>query len=107
MFISKRYVPIGKWNNMRVHILNTISHYFLFEFNLSNLLCLRSFLPLEEENYTFSPISTWIYLLQLFYGYHSFAIATHHFTMEKWNFIGMVTLNTLETMIEYTLISSI
>ncbi len=27
--------------------------------------------------------------------------------MAKWKFIGMVTPNTLETMIEYTLISSI
>jgi hypothetical protein len=34
---------------MRPYILNTISHYFLFEFNLSNLLHLRSLLPLEER----------------------------------------------------------
>jgi hypothetical protein len=44
--------------NMRLHILNTISHCFVFEFSSSNLLCLRSFLPLEEENYILSPIST-------------------------------------------------
>jgi hypothetical protein len=54
MFISKRYVPIGNYN-MRPHILNTISPYFLFEFSLSNLLCLRSFLPLEEKNCIFPP----------------------------------------------------
>jgi len=61
LFISKRFVPIGNWNNMKAHILNTISHYFLFEFSLSNLLNLRSFLPLEEENCSLSPISTQTY----------------------------------------------
>jgi hypothetical protein len=48
-------------NNMRLHILNTISHCFAFEFNLSNLLCLRWFLPLEEKNRIISPISTRTY----------------------------------------------
>jgi len=104
MFISKKYVPIGNWNNMRPHIFNTISHYFLFEFNLSNLLRLISFLPLEEENcilFPFQPKLT----------SSIFSIATIHlqllqiyFPMEKQKCIEMVTLNTLETMIEYTLI---
>jgi hypothetical protein len=58
LFISKKYVPIGNWNNMKPHILKNISHCFLFEFSLSNLLRLRSFLPLEEENCIFPPIST-------------------------------------------------
>jgi hypothetical protein len=48
-------------NNMRLHILSTISHCFVFEFNSSNLLHLRSFLPLKEENYILSPISTQTY----------------------------------------------
>ncbi len=48
VFISKRYVSIRNWNNMQSHILYTISIYFLFEFNLSNLLCLRAFLLLER-----------------------------------------------------------
>jgi hypothetical protein len=30
LFISKRYVPIWNWNNMRPHILNTISPWFFF-----------------------------------------------------------------------------
>jgi hypothetical protein len=47
MFISKRYVPIRNWNNMRQHIFYTISTWFLFEFSLSNLLCPGAFLLLE------------------------------------------------------------
>jgi hypothetical protein len=54
MFIFKSYVPIRNWDNMRPHILYTISTYFLFEFSLSNLLCLRTFLLLEESNYILS-----------------------------------------------------
>jgi hypothetical protein len=46
-FISKRYVSIRNWNSMRPHILYTISTYFLFEFDLPNLLCLGSLLLLE------------------------------------------------------------
>ncbi len=40
---------------MRPHILYTILTYFLFEFNLSNLLCLGSFKLLEESNCILSP----------------------------------------------------
>ncbi len=47
MFISKKYVPIRNWDSMKPHILYTISTYFLFEFNISNLLCLGTFLLLE------------------------------------------------------------
>jgi hypothetical protein len=49
MFISNKYVPIRNWDNMRPHILYTISTYFLFEFNLLNLLCLRTFLLFEYD----------------------------------------------------------
>ncbi len=55
LFIFKKYVPIKNWDNMKPHIFYTISTYFLFEFNLSNLLCLRSLLLLEESNCIFSP----------------------------------------------------
>jgi hypothetical protein len=55
LFISKRYVPIRNWDNMKLHILYTISTCFLFQFNLSNLLCLGSFLLLEELNCIFLP----------------------------------------------------
>jgi hypothetical protein len=48
MFISKKYVPIRNWYNIRPHIFYTISNWFLFEFSLSNLLCLRAFLLLER-----------------------------------------------------------
>jgi hypothetical protein len=41
-------------NNMRLHIFNTISHCFVFEFSSSNFLHLRSFLPLEKK-ITFFP----------------------------------------------------
>jgi len=40
---------------MRPHILYTISTYFLFEFNLLNLLCLRTFLLPKESNFIFYP----------------------------------------------------
>jgi hypothetical protein len=47
VFISKKYVFIRNWDSMKPHILYTISTYFLFEFNLSNLLCLGAFFLLE------------------------------------------------------------
>ncbi len=50
MFISNGYVPIRNWDIMRLHILYTISTYFLFEFSLSNHLCLTTFLLLEGQN---------------------------------------------------------
>ncbi len=55
MFISKKYVPIGNWNNMRPHIFNTILHIFIFEFNLSNLLCLTHFCHLKKKTTLFPP----------------------------------------------------
>lgn len=55
MFIFKKYVPIKNWDNRRLHILNTISTFFLFEFSLSNLLHLGLFLLCEKENYIFPP----------------------------------------------------
>jgi len=92
---------------MKQHILNTISPYFLFEFNISNLLHLKSFLALEEENYIFSPsprelINTIFFMVTI-----HLQLPHIYFTMAKKKFTKMVTPNTLETMIEYTLISSI
>jgi hypothetical protein len=82
---------------------NTISHRFLFEFSLSNLLHLKSFLPLEEKNYILFPISTWL-------TSSNFSTATIHlqllhiyFTMAKWKSIGMVTPNTLNNWIHINL----
>ncbi len=92
---------------MKLHILYTISTCFLFEFNLSNLLCLGAFSLLEESNCIFSP-----YLVELPSSNFS-TITTHlqfldiYFTMAKRKFMAIVTPNTLETLIEYTLISSI
>ncbi len=100
MFISKRYVPIKNWDNMKPHIL--YSNCFLFEFNLSNLLCLKAFLLIEESNCILSPSP-----LELPRSNFSMPI-THlqflniYFIMEKIKFTTMVTPNTLETMIEYT-----
>jgi len=45
LFISKRYVPIRNWDNMRSHII--YSTYFLLQIKFSNLLCLGIFLLLE------------------------------------------------------------
>jgi hypothetical protein len=90
---------------MKPYIL--YSTYFLLQFSLSNLLCLEAFLLLEELNCILSPsppelpsanFSTTITHLQFINIY---------FTMAKRKFIAMVTPNTLETMIEYTLILSI
>ncbi len=107
MFIFKRYVPIRNWDNMKPHILYTISTYFLFEFNLSNVLCLIALLLLEESNYIFSPSPSKL-------PSSDFSMVTTHlqflniyFTMAKRKFTTMVTPNNFETMIEYTLISSI
>ncbi len=98
LFISKRYVPIGNWNNMKPHILNTISH-LLFEFNLSNLLCLRSFLSLEKKNYIFPPSPPEL-TNSIFYTITIHLQLLHiYFTLAKQKFTKMVTLNTLETMI--------
>ncbi len=92
---------------MRPHIFNTILHIFIIEFSLSNLLCLTHFCHLKKKTTLFPPsppeftssiFSTVTIHLQLLHIY---------FTMSKQKFIRMVTLNTLETMIEYTLISSI
>ncbi len=55
LFISKKYAPIRNWNNMRPHIIYTISTCFLFEFNLSKLLCIGSFLLLEESKCILPP----------------------------------------------------
>ncbi len=55
LFIFKKYAPIRNWDNMRPHILYAISTYFLFEFSLSNLLCLGSILLFEESNCIISP----------------------------------------------------
>ncbi len=107
MFISKRYVPIRNWNNMKSHILYTISTYFLLEFNISSLLCIGAFLLLKKTNYVLSSFppklrssifSTITIRLQFLNIY---------FRMAKKTFTTMATPNTLETMIEYTLISSI
>ncbi len=107
LFISKRYVPIRNWNNTRSHILYTISTCFLFGFNLSNLLCLKAILILEESYYIFPPSPP--KLLS-----SNFSMATTHlqfvniyFIMAKIKFIAMVTQNILKTMIEYILISNI
>ncbi len=74
LFTTKRFVltktlPIhlqevcSHWELKEYEVahFNTISHCFIFEFNLSNLLHLKSFLPLEEKNYILFPISTWTY----------------------------------------------
>jgi hypothetical protein len=54
MFISKRYVLIRDWNNMRLHIFYTILTCFLLEFNLSE--------PLMSRNI----LTTWIIKLHCF-----------------------------------------
>jgi hypothetical protein len=41
LFISKRYVPIRNWNNMKLHILYTISTYFF--------VWIQSFKPLMSR----------------------------------------------------------
>ncbi len=103
----KKYVPVRNWNNMKSHILYTISTCFLLEFNLSNLLCLKAFLLLKESYCILSPsppklpssiFSTFTICLQFLNIY---------FTMAKKTFTTMATPKTLETMIEYTLISNI
>jgi len=90
---------------MRPHIF--YSTYFLLQFSLSNLLCLGTFLLLEKLNCILSPSPPEL-------PSSNFSIAITHlqflniyFTMAKRKFIAMVTPNTLETMIEYILISSI
>ncbi len=89
---------------MRPHIL--YSTYFLLQFNLSNLLCFGAFLLHEESNCILPPSPPKLL------G-SNFSTATTHlpflniyFTMERRKFTAMVTLNNLEKMIEYTLISS-
>jgi len=92
---------------MRLHILYATSTCFLFEFSLSNFLCLGAFLLLEESNYIFPP-----FLLQL-PSSNFYTTTTHlrflniHLTMAKRKFRAIVTLHTFKTMIEYILISNI
>ncbi len=107
MFIFKRYVTIRNWDNMRPHILYTISTYFLFEFSLSNVSCLGAFLLFEKSNWIFPPSPPKL-------PSSNFSTTTTHlqflniyFTMAKKKITAIVTPNTLETMIKYTLISSI
>jgi hypothetical protein len=74
LFTTKRFLST---ETLHVHLQEVCSHwelkqyeathshnhfaFFLIELNLSNLLHLRSFFPLEEENYIISPISIWNY----------------------------------------------
>jgi hypothetical protein len=103
MFIFKRYVPIGNWNNMRPHILNSIWHFFNLNL-VYQISCLRSFLPLGEKNCIFHPNLLAPSLLWLP------SICNCYTSILQWQnkkITRMVTPNTLQIMIEYTLISSI
>jgi hypothetical protein len=119
LFTTKRFVSI---ETLPVHLQKVCSHWelkqyeaahFQYHFTLfliwiqSIKLCFKSFLPLEEENCILSPspheltssiFSTSRIHLQLLHIY---------FAMAKRKFTRMVTPNTLEIMIEYTLISNI
>ncbi len=107
MFISKRYVPIRNLDNMKSHILYIISTCFLLEFNLSSLLCLRAFLLLKESNCILSPsppkLPSSIFSMVTI----RLQFLNIYFIMAKKTFTAMATPNTLKTMIEHILISSI
>ncbi len=91
---------------MKLHIFYTISTCFLFEFNLSNLLCLGAPLLLEESNCIFFPFSLELPSSNFFTTTTHLQLLNIYFMMAK-KIAPMVTPNTLETMIEYTLISNI
>ncbi len=90
---------------MRPHIL--CSTYFLFEFSISNLLCLRAFLLIEESNCILSPSPPKLPRSNFFMATTHLQFLYIYVITAKRKFTTMVTPNTLETMIEYTLISSI
>ncbi len=81
---------------MALHIVYTNSSYFLFLFFL-NLLHLAPFLLLAESNC----IYFLLLLICLIYK------TIFYFTMVKQKLTPIFTPNILESMIEYTLISSI
>ncbi len=102
----KKYVPIRNWDNMRSHILYTISifYYLNSSFQTSNVYnhfwysknnYIVSTSPFKLPSSIFLTTTTCLQLLNIY------------FTMAKRKLTTMVTPNTLETMIEYIFISNI
>ncbi len=79
-----------------LHIAYTSSSYFFIFVRSFNLFCLTPFLLLVESNFIF----LLILLICLIYT------TSLYFTMARGKLPPIFTPNTLESMIEYTLISS-
>ncbi len=101
LFTTNTHVPIKNGNNMRqpttLHIAYTSSSFFFAFIHSINLLHLAPFLLHVESNCIFFPLL----LICLIYT------TSLYITVAKGKLPLIFTPNTLESMIEYTLISSI